>query len=174
LCPRDVEVADGTAMATTTKDKIAKIRALVEPAITQASFELVDVELVSERGDVILRLYIDTIPPGTPERGVTVEHCADVSRLVGGLLDADETIDGNYHLEVSSPGLFRALTKPEHYDRVTGQRIKVKTYDKLNNRRMFTGTLARREDTQIVVNVDGVDFTIGLAQVAKANLEPEI
>ena len=81
-------------MATTTKDKIAKIRALVEPAITQASFELVDVELVSERGDVILRLYIDTIPPGTPERGVTVEHCADVSRLVGGLLDADETIDG--------------------------------------------------------------------------------
>lgn len=157
-----------------TKDTITKVRSLVDPVIGAASFELVDVELVSERGEHVLRLYIDTIPPSTPTAGVSVEHCATVSRLVGEIAAVDEAIDGNYTLEVSSPGLFRALTKPDHFDRVIGQRIKVKTFDKIQNRRVFTGLLARRQADEIVVSVDGVDFTIALDKVAKANLEPEL
>lgn len=156
------------------KDTIAKVRPLVEAAIGSAGFELVDLELLSERGNQVLRLFIDTIPPSTPQQGVTVEHCADVSRLVGDITAVDDAIDGNYTLEVSSPGLFRALTKPEHFDRVVGQRIKVKTFDKIQNRRVFTGNLGRRQGGEIVVNVDGVDMTIALEKVAKANLEPEL
>lgn len=157
-----------------TKDTIAKIHALVDPAIEGAGFELVEVELVSERGSLILRLYIDTIPPSTKDSGVSVEHCAEVSRLVGEIAAVDEAIDGTYTLEVSSPGLFRALTKPEHFDRVLGQRVKVKTFEKIQNRRVFTGLLSGRQAREIVVNVDGADFTIALDRVAKANLEPEL
>lgn len=157
-----------------TKDKLAAVRALVDGVIQREGFELVDVELVPERGQQILRLYIDTIPPGTKDRGVTVEHCSTVSRVVGELLDSEDVIDGAYTLEVSSPGVFRPLTKAAHYDRALGQRVKVKTYDKIDNRRLFTGILRAREGERITVAVDGVDFAIDLGQVAKANLEPEL
>lgn len=156
-------------------EKLATVRALVEGIVQRAGFELVELEMVPERGAQILRLYIDTIPPGTKERGVTVEHCSTVSRAVSEVLDADENIiDGNYTLEVSSPGLFRPLTKADHFDRALGQRVKVKTYDKIDNRRLFTGILKRREGDRIAVDVDGVEFAIELDKVAKANLEPEL
>jgi len=173
LFPKPTEEAGITIMATA-KDKLGKIRALVEGVVSGAGFELVDAEMVPERGQQILRLYIDTIPPGTRESGVTVEHCSTVSRAVSDVLDNDETIDGEYTLEVSSPGLFRPLTKADHFDRAVGQRVKVKTYEKIDNRRMFTGILRRIDGGKITVAVDGVDFAIDLEKVAKANLEPEL
>lgn len=156
------------------KDKLASVRALIEGAIQREGFELVDLEMAPERGQQILRIYIDTIPPGTKERGVTVEHCSTVSHAVGAVLDEVDALDGQYTLEVSSPGLFRPLTKADHFDRALGQRVKVKTYDKIDNRRMFTGILSRREGDRITVAVDGVEHAIDLAKVAKANLEPEL
>lgn len=158
----------------TTKAKLSALTARLEPIVARQGFELVDTEMVSERGRSILRLYIDTVPPGTKERGVTVEDCSNVSRVVSDLLDVEEMIEGQYTLEVSSPGIFRPLTKHEHYDRALGERVRVKTYDKIEGRRVFTGTLKQREEDRITVQVDGTDFVVPLAQVAKANLEPEL
>ena len=158
-----------------TKGKNERLRGLIEPAIAQLGFELVELELVSERGASILRLSIDTIPPGTKERGVTVEQCSLASRAVSEVLDAEEdAIPGQFTLEVSSPGLFRPLTKPDHYARAVGQRVKVKTYDKHHDRRAFIGELRKVGEGNITVDVDGVEYSIALEQVAKANLEPEL
>lgn len=156
------------------KGKAAEVRDLVEGAIAREGFELVEVEHVVERGKPVLRLYIDTIPPGTKERGVTVDECSVVSRLVSDLLDVEDVIGGSYALEVSSPGLFRPLTKPEHFARALGERVKVKTFEKVGDRKVFTGILTRREGQSLVVQVDGVEHTLELSQVAKANLEPLI
>lgn len=156
------------------KEKLIEVKTLIEGVVTREGFELVDVEMVTERGRPILRLFIDTIPPGTKERGVTVDNCSDISRVVSDLLDVEDKIDGEYTLEVSSPGLFRPLTKPEHFDRSLGERVKVKTFDKIEGRRVFTGTLTKREGDRITVSVDGKDFALDLVQVAKANLEPEL
>lgn len=157
-----------------TNTKAQAVRSLVEGVVSREGFELVDVELTSDRGRAILRLYIDTVPPGTKERGVTVEDCSNVSRVVSDLLDVEDAIDGEYVLEVSSPGLFRPLTKAEHFDRSLGERVKVKTFDKIEGRRVFTGTLTKREGETITVKVDGIEFALDLSKVAKANLEPEL
>ncbi|MFO0724820.1 MAG: ribosome maturation factor RimP [Myxococcota bacterium] len=154
------------------KGKLERVRGLVEPVVAREGFELVEAELVSERGAQILRLYIDTIPPSTKERGVSVEQCSQVSRALSEVLDADESLSEQYTLEVSSPGLFRPLTKPDHYQRALGQRVKVKTYDKLHDRRAFIGMLRKVGDGNITVDVDGVEYSIALEKVAKANLEP--
>lgn len=148
------------------------VRALLEKPVAAEGFELIDVELVMEGRKQVLRLYIDTVPPGTKEAGVTVEHCSLVSRLAGDILDVEDSIAGEYNLEVSSPGLFRPLTRPEHFDRVLGSRIKVKTFEKLDGRKVFTGILTRREGDNLMVSVDGQDFALALSKVAKANLEP--
>jgi ribosome maturation factor RimP len=79
---------------------------------------------------------------------------------------------GDYHLEVSSPGLFRPLTKAAHYDRAIGARVKIKTFEKKDNRRVYTGILKAHAEGQLTVEVDGAEFLIPLDDVAKANLEP--
>ena len=154
------------------KARVDRVTQLVEPVVGREGYELLDAEFVSEHGRTILRLYIDTVPPGTEEKGVTVDDCAHISRVVGDLLDVEEAIGGNYHLEVSSPGLFRPLTKPGHFDRALGERVKVKTFDKVNDRRVFIGTLKAHQEGKLTVDVDGVEHHVDLKDVAKANLEP--
>jgi ribosome maturation factor RimP len=158
----------------TNKDRLERLKDRVGPVIAREGFELVEVEIASERGQRIVRVYIDTIPPGTKERGVTVDHCSHVSRIVGDLLDVEELVDGPYHLEVSSPGLFRPLTRPEHFDRAIGAQIKVKTYEKLDGRRSFTGILKSHEKGKLLLEVDGVPYTVDVDKIAKANLEPAL
>jgi ribosome maturation factor RimP len=154
------------------EDRIDRVRRAVSGVVEREGFELLDVELTSDRGRPILRLYIDTVPPGTKEQGVTVDHCSHVSRIVGDLLDVEDVIDGEYHLEVSSPGLFRPLTKPEHYERALGERVKVKTYEKIDGRKVFIGVLKAHSEGGLVIEIDGQDFTVAQDSVAKANLEP--
>ena len=166
-----------------------RVRALASPVVEQEGYELIDVEFVTERGRAILRMYVDTVPPGDEHRGITVDDCSHISRIVSDLLDVEDDdeaapraalIGGNYNLEVSSPGLFRPLTKAAHFERVVGERIKVKTYQKIEERRVFTGVLVEfngangAQNGTLVVDVDGRQYSLPLADVAKANLEPEL
>lgn len=159
------------------RERVERAKSAISAVVSREGFELIELELTNDRGHSIVRLYIDTIPPGTKERGVTVDHCSYVSRLVGDLLDADaDLIDGEYNLEVSSPGLFRPLTKPEHFERSLGERVKLKTYEKLDGRKVFTGILKgyAKESATVTLEVDGKEYAVELERVAKANLEPEL
>ena len=80
-----------------------------------------------------LRLYIDH-----PD-GVDLALC---ERVTGELRDLLES----YSLEVSSPGIDRPLTKPEHFRRYLGRRVKVRTSEAIDGRRNFTGTLTEADD----------------------------
>ena len=156
------------------KSTADKTRELVTTVVDREGYELVDVEFVTERGRAILRMYIDTVPPGDENRGITVDDCSHLSRIISDVLDVEDAVAGNYNLEISSPGLFRPLTKPAHFDRVVGQRVKVKTYQKIEDRRMFTGQLVAHRDGLLVVDVDGRQYELSIKDVAKANLEPEL
>jgi len=150
-----------------------RVRELVEPVLEAERFELIDAEFVGEGRGAVLRLYIDSIPPGTREQGVSVDDCQRVSRVVGDLLDVEDVVPGAYRLEVSSPGLFRPLTKPAHFTREVGSRVKVKTFEKREGRRTYTGRLEDFEGEQLTLSLeDGQRFTFELREVAKANLEP--
>ncbi|MGF1509252.1 MAG: ribosome maturation factor RimP [Myxococcota bacterium] len=162
----------GTSQAAATRKRIIE---LVEPVLSSDQYELVEVDVVVERGQFVVRLFIDTVPPGTPEKGVSVDDCRRVSKVVGDLLDVEDVVSGKYNLEVSSPGLFRPLTKSAHFERSIGQRVKVKTYEKRDGRRVYTGVLEEMKHTCITVQVDdGQRFDINLSEIAKANLEPEL
>ncbi len=154
------------------KDRLDRARRAFNNVVTREGFELLDIELAADRGRSILRIYIDTVPPGNKERGVTVDHCQHVSRILSDLLDVEDLFDAEYNLEVSSPGIFRPLTKPEHFERSIGERIKVKTYEKIDGRKVFTGILKAKSDAELLIEIDGKDFSVPSERVAKANLEP--
>lgn len=108
-----------------------------------------------------LRLYIDH-----PDR-VDLALC---ERVTGELRDLLES----WSLEVSSPGIDRPLTKPEHYRRYVGRRVKVRTNEAISGRRNFTGTLTEADDEGVSLEADGAAVRIPLAGIRRSNLIPEL
>lgn len=148
----------------------AKARTIAEPILSGEGLELVDVEFVHEREGWVLRLVIDK------QGGVGLDDCAQASHAVETALDVEDVVPHEYHLEVSSPGLNRPLKKPEHFRRVAGQKVKVKTFGPIGEppRKHFSGILKDVGADGVVVEVEGAGaFQIPFKDIAKANLEFE-
>jgi ribosome maturation factor RimP len=144
-----------------------EIRALLEPAVERLGYELIDLELRFSGRQGALRLFIDR-----PD-GVGLDDCEKVSRAVSALLDVEDPIPGHYDLEVSSPGLDRKLTKLAHFQRFTGETLKVQMRFPIEGRRRFRGRLLSADEKNIVLEVDGTQHRLPLATIDSARLVPE-
>jgi len=118
----------------------AKITQLLTPVLEAQGVTLYDLEFIKEGGSKILRLYIDK-----PE-GIDLNDCERVSRAAEAELDIHDPIPTAYYLEVSSPGIERKLSKPEHFERYVGHKIAIKLYGPVDRRRKFTGSLTSYEN----------------------------
>lgn len=136
----DEAPAEGSRRGPVRRDAIV---AVVEPAVAAHTCELVELEWRREPIGWVMRLYIERIghDPRLKIGGVGIDECARISRDVSMALDVADIIDHHYNLEVSSPGLERPLTKPEHYRRFAGHRAKIRLASALNDRRVFRGEL---------------------------------
>ncbi len=149
----------------------ARAQELLEPIVAGEGLELLEVEFLREREGWILRLFIDK-----PGGRVGLDECSQVSRAVDTVLDVEDLVPHEYSLEVSSPGVNRPLKKPVHFERVKGQKVKVKTFGPIGEppRKNFTGTLTEVAADAIAVDVEGAgNFRISFKDIAKANLEFE-
>lgn len=143
-----------------------ELHSLLDPAVTRLGYELVDLEAnVSGKGGV-LRLFIDHAD------GVGLSDCEAVSNAVSALLDVEDPMPGRYDLEVSSPGLDRKLTKIEHFQRFTGQDVRVQMRFPIAGRKRFRGTLTAADGEKIVVDVDGEMHTLPMETIDTARLVP--
>ncbi len=113
-----------------------KIEELALPILQEMNLELVDVEYVKEGRDWFLRVYIDT-----PQGGIDIEQCAQVSEQLSVKLDEVDPIKENYFLEVSSPGAERPLKKEADFIAAVGKYVFIKTYEPIKGAKEFEGTL---------------------------------
>ncbi|MGO9029844.1 MAG: ribosome maturation factor RimP [Acidimicrobiales bacterium] len=117
---------------------------LIEPVVTAAGVELVDVEYRS--GVVLVTVSC--------EGGVDLEVLTTVNRVVSELLDERDPIPGAYTLEVSSPGVERNLRRPAHFAKAVGETVTVKTRPQVPGDRRLTGTLVSADDTGLELATD--------------------
>ncbi len=104
-------------------------------------------------------------------KNLVVDDCAAVSRAVSAVLDEEDPIEGEYSLEVSSPGVDRPLTKPEHFARFIGYETKVETDEAVDGRKRFKGKIIAVSNNDIIdFEMDGNTYKIPFAVVAKAKL----
>ena len=108
-----------------------------------------------------LRLVIDR-----PE-GVDLALCESVTRLI-------EDLNEQWSLEVSSPGPERPLTKPEHYERFIGHKIRVRTSEPIEGQRNFTGQIADADADRVSLAAERGTVTIPLSSVRRSNLVDEV
>lgn len=144
-----------------------KLLSMLEPAVAALGYELVELEFHPQGRGGLLRVYIDR-----PE-GVGLDDCEKVSRQVSALLDVEDPIPGAYTLEVSSPGLDRPLRRAEDFTRFSGQRAKLELLLPRDGRRRFSGTLRGLEAGEVLIEVDGVNYRLPLAEIGKARLVPD-
>lgn len=108
---------------------------LAEPIAKELGLEIWDVRFLKEGADWILRIFIDK------EEGIDIEDCVNMTHAIDKPLDELDPIDQSYSLEVSSPGVERDLTRPEHFEKYKGANIKVKLIRPVDGQREFNGVL---------------------------------
>lgn len=118
-------------MANRVEEAVEKI---AEEILANTDYELVDVEYVKER-DWFLRVYIDK------EGGIGLDDCQEVSGLLDEKLEELNIINDRYILEVSSPGLDRALKKEKDFKREMGKVVDITLYKAIDGEKMITGKL---------------------------------
>jgi len=143
-----------------------RIRGIAAQVAEKNGLELVHIEDKGTGKSRTLRVFIDK-----PE-GVSVEDCSVVSHEFGDLLDAEDLIQAEYILEVSSPGLERELYSLKDFVRFAGSLARVKTKTPINGQKNFRGRILKIEDEEVFFD----DRTSGKVSfpydaVLKANLE---
>ncbi len=119
------------------KGKIASIiYDIVKPIVEGSGFDLVDVEFKKEGSEKVLSVIIDKVG------GITIEDTHDIAVRLNPLLDEKEDlIEGSYRFQVSSPGLDRPLKTEKDFRRYMGERVEVRLYSKINDKKTFEGIL---------------------------------
>ncbi|HBG0491973.1 ribosome maturation factor RimP [Clostridioides difficile] len=147
------------------KNLEATIEEIVTKITDEHGFEMVDVEYVKEAGEYYLRVYIDK------EEGISLNECELVSRELSPILDEKDPIKENYFLEVSSPGLDRALKKDRDFVRYQGRDVDLKLYKPLNGCKQFEGELVGlTEDNNIKIIANGKEIEFNRKDVAIVRL----
>ena len=143
---------------------MAALEGIVEATLAGMGIELVDARVSG--GGRFLAIFIDR--PG----GITVDHCADVSRHLSRVLEV-EGIDYD-RLEVSSPGLDRPLRKAADFVRFAGSNVDVRmrTPD-ASGRRRFTGLLRGAQDGVATLEMEGCEVALDLNDIDRARLVPD-
>lgn len=143
-----------------------QLQALIAPIVASLECELWGLEYLTQGRYTTLRLYIDA------ENGVTLEDCEKVSRQVSSVMDVEDPIEGEYTLEVSSPGMDRPLYTPAHYARYIGEQVSLRLRVARDGRRKFKGTIVAVEGADVRVAVDDKEYLLAVDAIDKANIIP--
>ena len=138
---------------------------MLEPIVDEMGYETIRIMTIGQANPT-LQVMIDK-KDGTD---ITVDDCAKVSRALSNVLDEKDPISDKYSLEVSSPGLDRPLTKPEHFVRFAGYEAKIETDEIVNGRKRFKGVLKGMDHSDVLLTMEGNDYCIPYAAINKAKL----
>jgi ribosome maturation factor RimP len=144
-----------------------RLISLCEPLLEAQGFELVELRWLEGKKSV-LRIFVDRIEGA---EGISIEECAEASRLIDPALDAEEVLGGAYTLEVSSPGVERALWLPRHFHRFVGHRVCVVPKSAEDGAARLSGFLTEADAEGFGMDCDGKPVRLRYDEVAKANLE---
>jgi len=139
---------------------------LLGPVVAGLGYELLEIEFSPAGRQALVRLYIDRTDGGA----VQLDDCGRVSRAVARVLDAENPIEREYQLEVSSPGFDRPLRTVAHFARFAGSEARIELAEPIEGRRRFRGRLGPVEDGVVAIEVDGREWKLPLSGISKARL----
>ncbi len=149
------------------KNTVQTVREIVEPIITGLGYRIWDIEYSKVGVERHLEITIDG------DNGIEITDCEKVHRAIEGPIDEADPIEDFYYLDVSSPGLERAIRTPEHYTACIGETVEIKLFSALEGKKSIVGTLTAydsEKDELTVKEKNGSEYTLGRKTVSKANI----
>ena len=116
----------------------------IKLAVESLGAKLYDITTTKEHDRNIFRVLV------TADGGISLDKCAEISRMISPILDVDEPMSGEYILEVSSPGIERKLRKKEHFIDSIGEKVKIKDFAT----ETYKGELIFADNDKIVVKTE--------------------
>jgi ribosome maturation factor RimP len=146
--------------------KQEQLAQLIAPIAQSLGCELWGLEYLTQGRYTTLRIFIDA------ENGVSLENCEKVSRQISSVMDVEDPIEGEYTLEVSSPGMDRPLYTEVQFARYVGETINVRLRVARDGRRRFKGLITKVENGDVFLTVDNQAVQLPVDAIDKANLVP--
>lgn len=131
-----------------------RLAEIVTPMILGLGYELVRLRLMKGKHTTV------QIMAEKPDGSIEVDDCAKISTAVSALLDVEDPIEGEYTLEVSSPGIDRPLTRLKDFDAWVDHEAKLETSELIDGQRRFKGLLRGTEGDEVLIEIP--QGTIGL------------
>lgn len=141
---------------------------IIRPIIENLGLRIWDIRYLKEGASWFLRIFIDK------DGGVDIDDCERISRAIDQPLDDADIIKEAYFLEVSSPGLFRELTRPEHFKQYEGESVTVRLIRPIDGKREFSGTLLGFDNPVIRIQHGDKQMKFEKSAVAKIFVNDEI
>ena len=147
-----------------------RIAAIVEPVANDLGYSLVRVKITAENGTTLQIMAEDK------NGRFAITDCERLSKDLSPVLDVEDPIDREYHLEVSSPGIDRPLVRARDFERFVGHEAKVELADMIEGRKRFRGEIVAADDESFTIRlpdaVTGTDpnHKLPLAMLAEAKL----
>jgi len=142
------------------------IHNMIQSSVEIMGYELIDTECHQGKKSLKIVVYIDHI------KGIKIDDCVKITNAISPILDDDNVVNEYYNLEVSSPGLNRKLILKEHYDKFIGKVIKIKLKIKIDNRKIYKGTLLERIDDSISIVENNQKINIQMDAIEICRLVP--
>lgn len=139
-----------------------QINELIERPLLQRGFEVAEIVLATYKSASTLRVFV------YGEKGVSLDQCAELSRLVGDIIDGTDLFPRGYTLELSSPGLDRPLTNIKDFRYRTGETVKISFADE--KRKQQTAEIVTANESKIEFKDESGSFTCDIAEIRQAKI----
>ena len=141
------------------KNTVSAVEELISPIADSLGLRIWDVRYLKEGSQWYLRVFIDK------DGGVDINDCENMSRAIDEPLDRLDPIEGEYILEVSSPGIERELIKPEHFEQFIGADIMVKMIRPIVGiGKEFKGVLTEYDDGMVTITDHSGENTVTISK----------
>ena len=146
---------------------VSALTALIEPVVLDMGLALVRVQLKGGKGSQTLQVMAED--PATGQ--LVIDRCAELSRRLSDIFDEIDPIEGEYALEVSSPGIDRPLTRHQDWARWAGHDVRIKLSAPADGRKNLHGRIGALSGETVVIDVPGAGpVTVPLASIDGAKL----
>jgi ribosome maturation factor RimP len=143
---------------------VSHLEPILAPVIEAAGFRLVRLRLMGGKRKTL------QVMAERADGSMNVEDCADLSRALSDFLDHEDVVEGDYLLEVSSPGIDRPLTRLADFSRWSGHEAKLELAAAIDGRKRFRGRLLGLDGSEVVIDTGGTRLTLPFRSIAEAKL----
>ena len=148
---------------------IEKIKEIIDPVLEDMGYELVRLQFKGDEGSHTLQIMAERQEDGL----LAIENCEEISRSLSAILDVEDIISDKYHLEVSSPGVDRPLTRLKDFENYKDFDVKIELESPISDeirQKKFRGLLLGTNEENVQIKTDEGEFEFAFSLIKKAKL----